>query len=565
MKKITTIISTGLLALFVFGCTSNQSVSVDTPATTSDSSIANSINITDFDLNLTKLNNKQENTVYSPLSIKYALSILSEITDGNSKQQIDNVLDGFTPSTYTNSEHLSLANLFIIKDNLADKVNNETIYSIINKYSVSYLQDNFTDPSNINEIISEKTLNLINDYFNDFDEELKFLIVNTLAIDMEWVNKIQQSLYIDPLHENYSYVISYYDANNPTKVNFNDSFVSGVEFGTVANKYDIISDLGEDNIINTIKEDIITKTNSDSGLLEYFLSYYESDDIEAVAETVANEYLEELKTNYSQYQTNTDYYFYDNDSVKVFAKDLQTYDDTTLQYVAIMPKEQSLDSYIDNLDKDELNTLIDSLIEPTYEYFDEGVITEIVGSMPIFNSEYSLDLNNNLQQLGITDVYDASKSDFSKINLEEITISANQKTSFQFSNDGIKAASVTDIGGMGAAEFYNYLFDVPVKTIDLTFNKPFLFLVRNKDSGEIFFVGTLYNAEQLTTTVRVMVDKLSIRADHSTDAKKVGVANTGDYLDATGNYYTDDDYTWYELSDGSWIADKDNQWIAVLG
>ena len=50
---------------------------------------------------------------------------------------------------------------------------------------------------------------------------------------------------------------------------------------------------------------------------------------------------------------------------------------------------------------------------------------------------------------------------------------AKHKANIEFTQDGIKAAAATFIGGYGAGEPFNYEFDVPVEEIDITFNKPY--------------------------------------------------------------------------------------------
>ena len=67
------------------------------------------------------------------------------------------------------------------------------------------------------------------------------------------------------------------------------------------------------------------------------------------------------------------------------------------------------------------------------------------------------------------------------------------KADIDFSNEGIKAAAVTMGTGMGAGGYgFEYKWDVPVETIDMTFDRPFLFLIRDKDTGEVWFAGTVY-------------------------------------------------------------------------
>lgn len=68
---------------------------------------------------------------------------------------------------------------------------------------------------------------------------------------------------------------------------------------------------------------------------------------------------------------------------------------------------------------------------------------------------------------------------------------AKHKANIEFTQDGIKAGAVTYGGGRGAGGF-EYLYDVPVEEINLTFDKPYLFIIRDKETGEVWFTGTVY-------------------------------------------------------------------------
>ena len=46
----------------------------------------------DFSMQFLKLENSEQNMIYSPLSIKYALNMLKEGANGNTKTQIENVI-----------------------------------------------------------------------------------------------------------------------------------------------------------------------------------------------------------------------------------------------------------------------------------------------------------------------------------------------------------------------------------------------------------------------------------------------------------------------------------------
>ena len=60
-----------------------------------------------FDLSFLKMENKEENKIYSPLSIKYALAMLNEGAGGDSKDQITAVIGDYNPKKYNNSKKLT--------------------------------------------------------------------------------------------------------------------------------------------------------------------------------------------------------------------------------------------------------------------------------------------------------------------------------------------------------------------------------------------------------------------------------------------------------------------------
>ena len=148
MKKLIII----LLALFMITACNNNTNTDDTI----DDPIVVDNKVNDFDLAFLKLENKETNLIYSPLSIKYCLAILIEGANGDTKTQIDNVLDGYVPKTYTNSKHLSLANLVAIKDDI--EVNPEFEEVLADKYRIGVTKESFSDPTNINNWINKKLL-----------------------------------------------------------------------------------------------------------------------------------------------------------------------------------------------------------------------------------------------------------------------------------------------------------------------------------------------------------------------------------------------------------------------
>ena len=128
------------------------------------------------------------------------------------------------------------------------------------------------------------------------------------------------------------------------------------------------------------------------------------------------------------------------------------------------------------------------------ENFKEGVATRIRGNIPFFKFEYELQLLEDLKKLGIEDVFDSTKADLSNMTTANAVIDkAVHKANIEFSNDGIKAAAATAMGGLGSTTGgFDYAFKIPVEEIDVTFDKPYLYLVRDKATGEVWFTGTVY-------------------------------------------------------------------------
>lgn len=155
----------------------------------------NDVLINEFDYSFLKLEASDKNLIYSPLSIKYALSMLREGANGSSKEELDNVLSKTSLAKYTNiKDVLSLANSVFIKETYKIHVKDSYLKSIKDLYDAEVFYDKFENASNINSWISEKTFNIINNMVSDTyfeNPNLEMILVNALAIDMEWDNPFE--------------------------------------------------------------------------------------------------------------------------------------------------------------------------------------------------------------------------------------------------------------------------------------------------------------------------------------------------------------------------------------
>ena len=268
------------------------------------------------------------------------------------------------------------------------------------------------------------------------------------------------------------------------------------------NNYDIVKEIGEANIRETVKNEFKKWAKSLSE--EDFKQEFNKDLTDSNIEEEANKYLETyipaINSNYKRVDYTTDFSIYVDNNIKVFAKDLKEYNGTTLQYIGIMPTTEDLDNYIKNIDKAEIDNIINKLKDLKVENFKSGVVTKITGYIPKFKFEYDLNLKKDLQQLGITNVFEEGKANLTGICDDKDTYitDAGHKANIEFTQDGIKASATSTLaGGLGAGGF-DYSFDVPIEEIDLTFDKPYMFIIRDKNSGEVWFTGTVYEPLEWT-------------------------------------------------------------------
>jgi len=113
-----------------------------------------------------KLHNTRENSCYSPLSMRYALEMLREGADGETKAQIDELLGGAVATRYENvAEHLSLANSLWVRPGWEDKIQEDYKKTLKENFGAEVKTDNFQSAENMNRWIEDNTLGLMKKRF----------------------------------------------------------------------------------------------------------------------------------------------------------------------------------------------------------------------------------------------------------------------------------------------------------------------------------------------------------------------------------------------------------------
>ncbi len=354
----------------------------------------------DFSLQFLKMENKKQNMIYSPLSIKYALKMLNEGASGTTKSQIEDVIKNLSLTKYNSIDKiLSLANGVYIKDTYTNYVKKDYKKILNDEYNAEVNYDSFNNANNINKWIENKTLGIIKNMIEDKivqDPNTEMLLINALAINMEW----------------------------------EDSFDASKTYGEKFNLE------GGSNITATMMH---KETTSDS------VSYYEDNNVTALT------------------------------------MDLEKYDDMQLEFIAIMP-ESNLTNYIKEFTTEDFNEIINkSTLASKTEY---GVDI----SIPKFSFDYDLNLKDDLMNLGITEAFSDISADFSNMSTEGLFVSdALHKANIDFTEKGIKAAAVTSFVMSDKS-----VIDDSIKPKEIKIDKPFLYIIRDKDTGELCFVGTVY-------------------------------------------------------------------------
>lgn len=127
-------------------------------------------------------------------------------------------------------------------------------------------------------------------------------------------------------------------------------------------------------------------------------------------------------------------------------------------------------------------------------------MNKVSTGLPRFSYDYSIDKAMEvMQNLGINKAFDKENADFgAMVNLEGSNYEnfyigkVLQKTHIELNEKGTKAAAVSALGGMATSAIddteYNYY--------RVDFNKPFVFLIRDKASQEVIFEGIVETPEE---------------------------------------------------------------------
>jgi len=335
------------------------------------------------------------------------------------------------------------------------------------KYALKMLQEGAADKTlaEINEVLGNSTVTKY-ESIND-----KLSLANGLFIKNTFIECVSEA-YINTLKEKYEAEV------------IEDEFASAdnanqwIEDKTLGIIKDMLSD-------ETVKDALMLIINALSIDLEWINQFSESSTRRNIFYKDSGEKMDATTMVKRIYNEHLSYYI--DEDITAITMDLKENNGTQLEFMAIMPNE-NLSGYIENVTKEQINE-IDKKLELASNVND-GVILYI----PKFKFSYDLELKEDLKKLGIQEAFIPKKANFSNMaDLKNVNgflyvSDALHKADIEFTEKGAKAAAATVIvmGGNVAVA------PRPEFPVIIEFNKPFMFIIRDKNAKDIWFTGTIY-------------------------------------------------------------------------
>ena len=162
---------------------------------------------------------------------------------------------------------------------------------------------------------------------------------------------------------------------------------------------------------------------------------------------------------------------------------IKYYKDRRFAFVAMLPNEGvTVSQYVDSLTGEHLRELLNNPQDVT-----------VFASIPKFETEYSIEMSEVLQEMGMTDAFDWRVADFSRLgtyNVDGMNIFINRvihKTFISVSEQGTRAgaATVVELAPGSAAPEIEYK--------EVILDRPFVYMLIDCETNLPFFIGTMMN------------------------------------------------------------------------
>lgn len=188
--------------------------------------------------------------------------------------------------------------------------------------------------------------------------------------------------------------------------------------------------------------------------------------------------------------------YYEDEDATYVSIPYVTYDDNgkylengvSLEFIGILPND-NVNDYISSFNFNNINKILHKMNNAN-----KNLRVNVDLPRFKFDNDFS-NVSDMLKKMGLKDTF-SSTPNFSRITDESIFISQFiHKTFIDLNEVGTKAAAVTLVTFDA-----NSVETTKPKEVDIKFDKPFIYLIKDKDSKEILFFGVVYSPDEYTKT-----------------------------------------------------------------
>ena len=298
----------------------------------------------------------------------------------------------------------------------------------------------------------------------------KLSIANAIFVKNEYKNDVKKD-FMNIMNTKYKSDVLYDDFASPKVIN---DWVKEKTNGMI------------EKVVDQIDKDYVMGLASALALDVEWTSPFECGSTKEEEFTKENNKKMNVEMMHQTYKWNAKYI--ENDEMEGIVLPYDTDEDKKLEFIALLPKT-NVNDYISNLTKDKLDDLYNNSKSASNKL-------HINLSLPRFTYDYDVkDFIGVLKTMGIKDAFDEDLANFKKmIEIKENVYvgEAVHKTKIELNEMGTKAAAVTYFGMFKATA----MLEKDYEEINIKFNKPFVYMIRESNTGELLFFGTVFEPNE---------------------------------------------------------------------
>ena len=303
---------------------------------------------------------------------------------------------------------------------------------------------------------------ITNREIKDVSVENKINIANGVFIKNKYKNSLKNDL-MNTLKNKYQSEVLYDEFETPKVIN---DWVNKKTNGMI------------DKVVDNIEENFILGLASALAIDVKWQNSFDCYDTKSEEFTKIDNSKINTEMMHKTYENNAKYI--KTDDVEGIVIPYNTGSDIELEFVGLLPN--NVDEYINNLTNEKLTNLFSNLKAANDKL-------HINLSLPRFTYDYDFEkFMDTLKNMGIKEVFDEAKANLHRMVDEEAYVGvAIHKTHIELNELGTKAAAITYFGiDAKGAVIKDY------EEVDVKFNKPFIYMIRERNSGEILCFGSVY-------------------------------------------------------------------------